>query len=118
MKKLLYIISVFIIFDSCGDPAPSKDSEVGEILSRNHSLVELKTIKADSTISGKHYFAIAGENLLVFSWKLKDGSSITSELPLSNVRIQFSEDTEVPYVKFRWIRGEETNIYKVLSQYS
>ena len=85
-----------------------ESSGVGKILSGQHELFLLNDFNfsdtKDKTFVTNQYF-IASKRDVFFLWKGKDTSLNMTSLPVSKVKFQ-RENTEIPYVKFRWSSGD------------
>lgn len=115
IATFICIVTTVLSIHSCEPSGKQTDSDAGKILAGNHTLSELRTVKADSTLSGKHLFSIKNDEM-TFCWTLQDNSTIVSVLPMSKVRIVTSADTEVPSIKFRWRPYSTSDFDRIFSK--
>jgi len=112
MKKLLLFIIPLIII-GCG-PQKEELSETGKILNGSHKLCNLRTVKADTVQSGKHYFAFKDDKI-TFCWTLNDKSVTITTLNMNMVRFSYN-DTDEPTIKFRWVPSKHTDIEDIFRE--
>lgn len=110
--KGMTCLLIYVMF-SCTMPDPKDlqvESPAGEMLNGEHVLRRFNvSSKTEQNIKGS-YFLIAGQvesNTIskytaTFAWKTHDDTYITTELPLSKIRVKIDSTANQPYVKFRW----------------
>lgn len=110
ITKTIIFITFFVIgwFLAGCQESPREDSAIGQLLSGEHILHEIKVINDidddDRNIKpNKPVYFLFSNTSMTFNVTLNDSNVVTMNLPISRVRFRYDEMITQPYVKFKWL---------------